>query len=991
MTKLSGKSNKLLQDYILSSDEIDLINVKSRKTRVYFAYCYKFYQNNKRLPEKGEFRKQAINQLAVQLSTTDNIINGKFTELPIDRTKQRLFSQIRGALSLKIIDNDSYARIKQWLIKDILPFEYNNSIINEELKKYFDDNNYEYLSPFEIKKLVNSAFYIFEQDFFASINQKLSEEFKELIESWLKSHDNQNNSFDNDNFISLKELKKNPGTIGVNSAFEEINKLLLINKFNLPDGILDNLAPKIIKRFYHRSTSQGLWEFRKQKDKIKYPLLAIFLTVKRQTIIDHIIELLIRITHKIKVNSEKKVKKGLLDNIKKISNKEQILFDVAVTAKINRDSNIEEKIFPAFGGEQKLDDLIKDLQSEKRYVEKVHVITRSSYSHHYRKVIIEILNLFDFKSNNELHQPIIKAISIIKKYATSNIKYFPEDEVVPIDTIISKNSLNLVREEKADENKAKNNIFRINRINYEIFVLQSLREKLLCGEIWIDGAKRFQNPQKNLPQDFSERKSEYFELLNIPENVKEFRRIIEKELSNSLLLLNKNIPTNKKVEILKKNSGWIKLTPLDAQEIPPNLKQIKKELFRKWPMTSLLDVIKEVFLRTSCIKHFKSVATSERIDPEILQKRLVLAIYGIGTNTGLKRVTAGNQNENYKNLDHILQNYITKDNLKFAIAEIVNKTFRIRNPNIWGESTTSCASDSKQFGSWDQNLMTEWHNRYHGRGIMIYWHVEKGSICINSQLKRCSSSEVSSMMQGVIHHCTEMEVEKNYVDTHGQSAVAFAFSHLLGFKLLPRLKDIYKQKLYLPNTNLRSELSNLQPIIAQKSINWELFETQYEEIAKYAIALKSGIADAEDILKIFTKNNRKHPTYLALIELGKAVKTIFLCNYLIYEELRQEIQEGLNVVENWNSANDFILFGKGGELATNNFDLQELIALCLHFIQNSLAYINTLMIQEILKQQHLLKLMTKADFRGLNPLLYDHVTPYGSFSLDMNERIKGIT
>jgi TnpA family transposase len=41
----------------------------------------------------------------------------------------------------------------------------------------------------------------------------------------------------------------------------------------------------------------------------------------------------------------------------------------------------------------------------------------------------------------------------------------------------------------------------------------------------------------------------------------------------------------------------------------------------------------------------------------------------------------------------------------------------------WGEATTACASDSKKFGAWDQNLMTEWHVRYGGKGIMIYWHV----------------------------------------------------------------------------------------------------------------------------------------------------------------------------------------------------------------------------------------------------------------------------
>src|SRR4051794_41233157 len=142
---------------------------------------------------------------------------------------------------------------------------------------------------------------------------------------------------------------------------------------------------------------------------------------------------------------------------------------------------------------------------------------------------------------------------------------------------------------------------------------------------------------------------------------------------------------------------------------------------------------------------------------------------------------------------------ITRESLRDAVAQVVNATLRTRHPGIWGESTTACAADSKQFGAWDQNLMTEWHVRYGGRGVMIYWHVEKKSTCIYSQLKTCSSSEVAAMIEGVLRHCTEMEVDKNYVDSHGQSEVAFAFCRLLGFQLLPRLKAIHSQRLYRPD------------------------------------------------------------------------------------------------------------------------------------------------------------------------------------------------
>ncbi len=53
------------------------------------------------------------------------------------------------------------------------------------------------------------------------------------------------------------------------------------------------------------------------------------------------------------------------------------------------------------------------------------------------------------------------------------------------------------------------------------------------------------------------------------------------------------------------------------------------------------------------------------------------------------------------------------------------------------------------------------------------------------------------MMEGVLRHCTDMEINHQYVDSHGQSEVAFAFSDVLGFDRSPRLKAIARQKLYV--------------------------------------------------------------------------------------------------------------------------------------------------------------------------------------------------
>ena len=155
---------------------------------------------------------------------------------------------------------------------------------------------------------------------------------------------------------------------------------------------------------------------------------------------------------------------------------------------------------------------------------------------------------------------------------------------------------------------------------------------------------------------------------------------------------------------------------------------------------------------------------------------------------------------------------------------------------------------------------------------------------------------------------------------------------------------------------------------------------------KYATAIRVGTASTEAILRRFTRT-AGHPTYQAMLELGRAQKTIFVARYLRLRELQREVEEALNVVESWNRANTVIRYGNQGEFATNRRDQQELAVLCLRILQASLVYVNTLMLQDVLGDPKWEAILTAEDKRGLTPLIWLHVLPYGEVKLNMRARL----
>jgi hypothetical protein len=298
---------------------------------------------------------------------------------------------------------------------------------------------------------------------------------------------------------------------------------------------------------------------------------------------------------------------------------------------------------------------------------------------------------------------------------------------------------------------------RVERIPYELCVLVARRDALRRREVYVAGANRWRNPEDDLPVDFDTAREVHYAALRQPLDAGTFTDGLREWMIAALHRLQAALvaDTAGGVRVVTRHSEpWITVPKAEPLPEPQQLAVLKDEVARRWGTLDLLDVLKEAGFLTGFTAEFSSVATREVIDRATLRRRLLLSLFALGTNIGIRQLVAtGEHGETEAVLRHVRRHYLTRDNLRRAVARLVNATFEVRDQRWWGEGT-ACASDSKKFGSWESNLMTEWHARYGGPGVMIYWHVERKSVCIYSQLKSCSSSEVAAMIEGLLRHCT---------------------------------------------------------------------------------------------------------------------------------------------------------------------------------------------------------------------------------------------
>ena len=681
----------VFERWLLSSRDRQLVGTKKSTHQLDVALLLKCFQTEGRFPASmATLDRDVIAHVAQQL----NVDVGTFETISV-RTLERVRAEIRAFCGYREASVADGELLIQWLRDHAVAQTRNHDRLIISLEDECRNRKIEPPTLERVERIIRSAVHAYEERFYAQTLARLSPLSRAGLDALLQRQMDKDVNVGDEaqSRAVLNILRSDPGRAGVNSIRDEMAKLEIIRKLDLPANLFDHAMPHELEMYRQRVAVEAPYELRRHPEAARLTWLAAFAYLRGRAITDTLTDLLIETIHRINAKADRRVTEALIDDIKRVTGKTNILFQLADATLAHPDGVVREVVFPVVS-ESTLRDLVKEWKATgPAFRSTLRSFIRNSYKSHYRQMVPRLLEVLDFRSNNDAYRPVIRALEVIKQYAGSKLQTFPVEENVPLDFVPAL-WRDAVVEDGADGRP------HVNRITYEIAALNALRDQVRCKEIHVAGANRYRDPDEDVPADFEMQRDAYYAALKLPRDPDAFVAELRDEMRIALQQLNDGLPRNMAVTISSKAGGWIGLSPLVAQAEPQNVAALKSEVSENWPMTSLLDMLKETDLRLNFTDALRSVTSHENLEREVLRPRLLLCLHGIGTNTGLQRMNPIGHGATYKDLVYARRRYITVDQLRKAIAIIADGTLHVRNPAIWGDGTTACASDSKHFGAW---------------------------------------------------------------------------------------------------------------------------------------------------------------------------------------------------------------------------------------------------------------------------------------------------
>ncbi|MCY4328373.1 MAG: transposase [Rhodobacteraceae bacterium] len=380
----------------------------------------------------------------------------------------------------------------------------------------------------------------------------------------------------------------------------------------------------------------------------------------------------------------------------------------------------------------------------------------------------------------------------------------------------------------------------------------------------------------------------------------------------------------------------------------------------------------EVNARTGFLDAFTDLRSGHHhADPAVP----LAAILAGATNLGLERMAQASSRISHAQLIWAHTWHLRAETFSDALARIIDAHHALPFAHHWG-SAQRTTSDGQFFPAQRGRGLT---NPKYGPdpGLKIYSFLSGQYGAFQAFVIGATTGEAPFVLDGLTRNPAAFDPLIHHTDTGGSSDHVFALFHLLGLTFAPRLRDFPHRR--FGSFGSPKRWPTLAPMMG-RLINVDVIAQHFGETLRIVASIQDGSLKPSSILRKLGAYRQQNRLYLALGEIGRIERTLFMLDWITDPVLRMESQAGLNKTESRHSLASAVFAHAQGRIHDRSRITQEKRVMALNLVIAAIIFWNTLDMDKAV--DHLHKSRQNPDPRLLpftSPLGWEHISLTGDY------------
>lgn len=746
----------------------------------------------------------------------------------------------------------------------------------------------------------------------------------------------------------LKRFEAGHNSADVNRLLE---KLEYLQELNIADSVLEDIPAHRIIWLRQQGEAYYADGLRDINETRRLAILAACAIEWRAMITDAVLETHDRIVGKI-YNACKRMRDDQLADQKKLANETLTSF-----------VKLSKMLLKAHADNAAIADVIQDTELLERLMITATALTKKLDSdplefvllgygkfRRYTQCMLEDITF----AGNQAAQPLLDAIAQLR---TLNQSERLQGHNLPVCFATPKWSKRLGSEPE--------------RKLWETAVLFAIRDSLRSRDIWVAHSRTYQDTkQQLLPTQQAEQAVSLPIPLQSETWITERKKLLEQQIKQVSRMIRQGTLPNSCIE-----KGKIRVNRLDRQ-VPEGMDRLTLDIYKQMPQVSITDILREVDEDTGFTDSFTHIHTGS---PCTDKTGLLNVLLAGGINMGLKKMAlCSSSHTSFWSLMRISSWHVTSEAMTDALAVIIEKHRNLPLSAVWGDGITS-SSDGQFMVTGGTGEAMNLVNAKYGiiPGIKGYTHMSDQYGPFAIQTIPATAHEAPYILDGLTMNDTGKRIKEHYADTGGFTDHVFAMCALLGYQFAPRLRNLSSLRLYgmkgITIPKVMKELVTAKANIAR-------IEQQWPDIIRLIASIITHRVVPSDILRQLASFPRQNELAIALREIGRIERTIFILTWISSVAMQRRTQMGLNKGEAHHALKRALNFNRRGEITDRTSENQHLRMMSLNLLAAIIIYWNTKHLGHIIynmKQQGIT--IPPEQLAHLSPLGWEHIILTGFY------------